>query len=288
MTGYGYGEAREAGFVISAEMRSLNHRFLDIDIRLPKDFSLYEQGIKEIVSKRLARGRITVTLTARGDYTTGVNMTLDKELATRYIGVVKELKNTFGLKGEIDVQQLLALPDIISFDAPEGPDKRVWAVVKQCVDTALDNLCEMRQREGEEIGKDLLGRLKAAGELVAQIQKHAAENAKEIYKKLKERVEALAGSDILGDGRMEMEVAMLAEKADVTEECIRFKSHNQLFFELLTNGNSEGRRLNFLLQEMHREANTIGAKANDAQIAQWVVNIKEEVEKLREQVQNIE
>jgi len=288
MTGFGRGEVREDSFVISAELRSLNHRFLDIDLRLPKDFSVYEYDIRQLISTRLTRGRVSLTLTVKGDYTPAARLNLDKPLASRYLGLVKELREEFGLSGAVDVQQLLTLPDIISFEASDNHDGNVGAAVIKCVNLSLDELHEMRLREGKELEKDLFTRLQQTGELIVHIQESTKQNAKAYYAKLKERISALLESNVLDDERLETEVAMLAEKADVTEECIRFQSHNKLFAELLANGSSEGRRLNFLLQEMNREANTIGAKANDAQIAHWVVNIKEEVEKLREQVQNIE
>jgi len=164
----------------------------------------------------------------------------------------------------------------------------VLALIDTAVEAAIADLETMRAREGQEIEKDLKFRVKKVDKLVRKIERRARTTSGELLQKLRERVAVLAESESLDDGRLEKEVAILAEKADVTEECIRFKSHNTLFLELIDRPNSEGRKLNFLLQEMHREANTIGAKANDADISHLVVEIKEEVEKLREQVQNIE
>jgi len=288
MTGFGRGEVREDSFAISAEVRSLNHRFLDIDLRLPKELSIYEYDVRQLISNRLARGRVSLTVTVKGEYTQSARLNVDKPLAARYIGLVRELREEFGLSGEVDIQQLLALPDMVSFEASDSPDEKVSSALKKCVELSLDELLQMRLREGKELKKDLLARVRRTGELLELVQGNSEQNARENFAKLKERIAVLVDSDVLGEERLQMEVAMLAEKADVTEECTRFQSHNKLFTELLANGSSEGRRLNFLLQEMHREANTIGAKANDAQIAHWVVDIKEEVEKLREQVQNIE
>ena len=153
---------------------------------------------------------------------------------------------------------------------------------------AIVDLKDMRLKEGLEINNDLESRVAAIEDKIVTIENSSKEKSKEEFEKLKKRVEELASSEIINEGRLEMEVALIAEKVDTTEECIRFKSHNKLFPELLKNGKSEGRKLNFLVQEMHREANTIGSKANDASIAHFVVGIKEEVEKLREQIQNIE
>ncbi len=288
MTGFGRAEARQNGFLVTTEVRSLNHRFLDIDLRLPKELGVFERQIKDLVSSRLARGRVNVTVTVQGGDVPVGGITVDRVLASKYVQLAEDLRQEFGLKGALDVQQLLGFPDIICFEAPRSLDEEIWKTARESIEAALDELGDMRVREGGEIGEDLKSRLDNITGLVDLIERHAGGNAKEAYDKLKKKVESIADSEIVNAGRLEMEVAVLADKADVTEECIRFKSHNKLFSELLDNENSEGRRLNFLLQEMHREANTIGAKANDSQISHWIVDIKEDIEKLREQIQNIE
>ncbi|MFQ5650356.1 MAG: YicC/YloC family endoribonuclease [bacterium] len=288
MTGFGRGEARHNGFVVLVEIRSLNHRFLDIEVRLPKSLNSCEVEIKELIGSQLSRGRVNATITVKGEQAPAASLTLDKPLATIYMKLLQELRQEFDLDGPIELQQLLSFPDIIAAGNSNELDEDVMGLVKSVVQTAITDLKEMRLREGQEIEKDLHDRIQGIQRLLKHIEARTKETSKAVFQKLRERVEALTDLEVLDEGRLELEVAVLAEKADVTEECIRFKSHATLFLELLEKTSSEGRKLNFLLQEMHREANTIGAKANDAQIAHWVVEIKEEVEKLREQVQNIE
>lgn len=288
MTGFGRGEMKENGLVLSAEIRSLNHRFLDVEVRMPKNLAGFEREIKELISSQLSRGRVNATISIKGEQAPAANLAVDKTLAATYIKLLNELKNELNLEGSIKLEQLLALPDIITFENPNQIDESILDAVKQVVKLALHDLKGMQQREGEEIEKDLVARINRIDSVVKSIEKHSQSKSQQVFEKLKEKVNSFVDSEFIEAGRLEMEVALLVEKMDVTEECIRFKSHNTVFLELLTNGASEGRKLNFLLQEMHREANTIGAKANDAQIAHWVVEIKEEVEKLREQIQNIE
>jgi len=288
MTGFGRGEVRENGFLVSVEMRSLNHRFLDVELRLPRNLSGMEREIKELIGKNILRGRVNATLSIKGEQSPSQNLVIDKSLAGTYIKLLEDLKQEFNLNGNIELNQLLNFPDIISVDTSNEADDTLGEIVKNAFIIAIEDLKEMRAREGVEIKKDLETRIGIINKLIASIEKNNEESIKNIYSKLKEKVVALTETEVVSEGRLEMEVAFLAEKADVTEECTRFKSHNTLFLELLNRGNSEGRKLNFLLQEMHREANTIGAKTNDADVSHWVVEIKEEVEKLREQIQNIE
>ena len=182
----------------------------------------------------------------------------------------------------------MSFPDIITVENSKQIEDDIWQPLKRTLEKAIEDVKEMRRKEGFEIKNDLIARVESINTIVKNIEKASKNKSKEDYLKLKERIQTIAKTDVIDEGRLEMEVALLAEKLDVTEECIRFKSHNTLFLDLLENGESEGRKLNFLLQEMHREANTIGAKSNHAQISHWVVEIKEEVEKLREQIQNIE
>lgn len=288
MTGFGRGEVRENGFLVSVEMRSLNHRFLDVELRLPRNLNAMEREIKELISKSVPRGRVNATLSIKGEVTPTTNLTIDKGLASTYMKLLEDLKQQFKLNGDIELTQLLSFPDIISFENSEEMDDNLGEIVRNAFSLAIEDLKSMRVREGLEIRKDLEARIKKINKLIKAIAKGNEESIKDTYTKLKEKVTALTETEIINEGRLEMEIAFLAEKADVTEECTRFQSHNTLFLELLDKANSEGRKLNFLLQEMHREANTIGAKTNNAEVSHWVVEIKEEVEKLREQIQNIE
>ena len=288
MTGFGRGEAREESVLVSAEIRSLNHRFLDIDVRLPRNMAGCEMDVRELIGKSLSRGRVSATVSVKGEQLSDSHTTVDLALAAKYVQLLSELKSEFGLGGEIEIAHLLGFSDIFAVDDSDGGKEILRGLVKTAVKAALDDLRSLREREGKEIEKDLRSRVLRLNDVILDIEKHVQGATATIYARLLEKVNALMGASVTDTVRLEMEVAILAEKSDVTEECIRFKSHNTLFLELLVSDGTEGRKLNFLLQEMHREANTIGAKANDAQIAHWVVDIKEEVEKLREQIQNIE
>lgn len=288
MTGFGRSEVKKNGNTISVEIRSLNHRFLDVDVRVPKDLGIYEQEIKDLVGSELRRGRISVAITVKGEDLSGPSPTLDKARIANYLELLRELQQELQLDGGIKLEQILSLPDVITYDIETEVDEGIWETVQDAVEQALQDLKKMRLREGEEIKKDLVERIRSMDEVVEKVEAHTSGRAEELMQKMQTRITEMVQNQDLDEGRLEMEVAILAEKMDVTEECTRFRSHNTLFLELLENGVSEGRKLNFLLQEMHREANTIGAKANDAQIAHWVVDFKDEIEKLREQVQNIE
>ena len=288
MTGFGRSESYEDGLEILVEVRSLNHRFLDIEIRTPKNIQVFEHEIKELIRSRVSRGRVNATITVKGAQKAGIGLAVDKQLAGVYLGLLNELKAGLGLEDPVRLEQLLGFPDIITAEATEEVASDIWNPIKATLELALEDLQKMRIREGVEIERDLSYRVRKVTGRIEQIEERTAKKSKEEFARLRDRVQEIASADVLDDQRVEMEVALLAEKMDVTEECIRFKSHNTVFLEFLGSEASEGRKLNFLLQEMHREANTIGAKASDAQISHWVVEIKEEVEKLREQIQNIE
>ncbi len=288
MTGFGRGEVRNNGLSVLVEVRSLNHRFLDVDIRIPKNMTCMEVELKELISKRLSRGRVNLTVNIKGEHTAAASMKIDTGLAVKYIEALKNLKSELGLEGTIQLDRILALPDIVSFENSEDLEKKLQNAVKNAATAAIEELIKMRNREGVEIKKDLIRRIHTLNDTIVCIEKRSVEKSSETYQQLLEKVHELVHSSTIDEQRIETEVALLAEKMDVTEECIRFKSHNTIFLELLEDDESQGRRMNFLLQEMHREVNTIGAKAADSQVAHWVVAIKEDVEKLREQIQNIE
>ncbi len=288
MTGFGRSELKQNGLEVQVEIRSLNHRFLEVEIRAPKHVLAFEQEIKDLVRSHLSRGRVNVTIAAKGEEEPTTGLAVDKALAATYIRLLRELQSELKLEGGIKLEQLLTLPDIITYESTRPTESNIWAPLKQAIEMALQDLKNMRLKEGEEIKKDLQARVMGIDAIIKNIEEHSKNKSVEAFERLKERISSLLKMEGLDSGRLEMEVALMADKLDVTEECTRFKSHNALFLDYLENGKSEGRKLNFLLQEMHREANTIGAKANDAAIAHYVVEIKEEVEKLREQVQNIE
>jgi len=288
MTGYGRGEVHENGLEVAAEIRTLNHRFLDISLRLPKSLQVYEQDLKEMVRRWLTRGRVNLTVTLKSPDIRDSGLTVDLALARTYVALLEDLRRNLGIDGTVKLEHLLNFPDIFTFSETAEVSDRVWEAVQAAVEKALADLKEMRLREGKEIENDLRHRVQILQEKIQAIESRSPLKVREEMDKLRQKVRELVGNERVEESRLEMEIALLADRVDVTEECTRFRSHNTLFLEALDRPESAGRKLNFLLQEMNREANTIGAKASDAEIAHLVVEIKEEVERLREQVQNIE
>lgn len=288
MTGFGRGQYSLDGFDAVVEVRSLNHRFLDIVMRLPRGLNAYEQAVKDIVRNKVSRGRINVAMTLKTATENELGVRVDEEVARRYKHLLENLMKTLGLSGTITLDHLLHFSDILAIDEESALPEQAWTCVETALQQAMDDLNAMRFREGREIAQDLRPRVNGLQEKIENIKVHSAMRGKAEFDRLYKRLRAMVDTKELDATRLELEVALLADRVDITEECTRFQSHNTLFLEAIDEQEPAGRKLNFLLQEMNREANTIGAKANDAQIAHWVVSIKEEVEKLREQIQNLE
>jgi uncharacterized protein (TIGR00255 family) len=288
MTGFGRGQYSLDGFDASVEVRSLNHRFLDVVLRLPRGLSTYEQAVKDMVRNKVSRGRINVVITLKTANENELGLRVDEETARRYKHVLENLIKTLGLSGTVTLDHLLHFSDILAIDEESALPEQAWTCVETALAQAMDDLNAMRLREGKEIARDLRPRINGLQEKIESIKTHSAARGKAEFEKLYKRLRAMVDTKELDANRLELEVALLADRVDITEECTRFQSHNTLFLEAIAEQEPTGRKLNFLLQEMNREANTIGAKANDAQVAHWVVGIKEEVEKLREQIQNLE
>jgi uncharacterized protein (TIGR00255 family) len=288
MTGYGRGEVHEDGLEVVVEIRTLNHRFLDISLRVPKSLQVYEQDLKEMIRRWLTRGRVNITVLLKSADLPDTGLTVDLGLARTYVALLENLRQNLGIDGAVKLEHLLNFPEIFTYSETAELSETVWEAVQTAVEKALSDLKEMRLREGKEIEKDLRRRIEILQEKIQAIEQRSPIKVGEEMEKLRQRVRELVRGERVEESRLEMEIALLADRVDVTEECIRFRSHNTLFLEALEQPESAGRKLNFILQEMNREANTIGAKASDAEIAHLVVEIKEEVERLREQVQNIE
>ncbi|MDZ7360703.1 MAG: YicC family protein [candidate division KSB1 bacterium] len=288
MTGFGRGQYSLDGYEAVVEVRSLNHRFLDVAIRLPRGLGAYEQAVKDFVRTKVNRGRINVAVTLKSESDSEFGLNVDEETARRYKHLLETLIKKLDLPGPVTLEHLLHFSDILTIAEENALPEQAWTCVEKALSLAMDEMNAMRLREGQEIANDLRVRLNGLQEKIERIKTHAASRSKDEFDKLYKRLVAMVDTKELDRTRLELEVALLADRVDITEECTRFQSHNTLFLEALGDSEPAGRKLNFLLQEMNREANTIGAKANDAQTAHWVVGIKEEVEKLREQIQNIE
>ncbi len=288
MTGFGQANARNDLVEVTAEIKSVNNRFMESTVKLPRSLSGYENDVKDIISKRVHRGRVMVWITIEHGSENLSSPILNKSLARSYIQLGHELKKELSIKGDLDLFQILNMPDVIAFQEKKEEIHPVWDCTQKALNNALDKLIDMRRSEGRELEKDLRHRIANIQKRITQIKAAARNAPEEEYDKLEQRIQSLLNGKELDKERLEMEVALIADKIDITEECVRFGSHNRLFLKAIEAKQPEGRKLNFLLQEMHREANTIGAKTNSAQIAHLVIEIKENIEQLREQVQNIE
>lgn len=289
MTGYGRGEVAQERIIAVAEVRSVNSRFLEVMSRLPRTMSLRENDVKEIVRKKLSRGKVNVVLNITHENNNDAPLKINKAAAKTYYRLLTDLKKSVKLQEKITLDHLLKFPEVLGIDEFERGDDSEWALMQKALGIALDEAALMRQREGKELMTDLMARIEIIDTVIDKVDILVRENIPQMRIRLEERLKELVSDQSVIDAkRLEMEIALYADRLDVTEECVRFRSHNKFFLKALQHEDGAGRKLNFLIQEMNREANTIGSKANSAEIAHLVVGIKEELEKIREQLQNIE
>ncbi len=288
MTGYGRGVHRIDEIEVTCEIRSVNNRFLDIVLKIPRSLAEREQKVREKVSAEIKRGRVNVWMSVTGDADKYTNLSVNEGLLQAYLRIARQIEKESGVENTLDVKSILSLPDIIVADNEQIADETTWQCAAVALDTALAEISDMRSREGSVLLQDFEERIRALDHLIKSVQKHAENRPAETLEKLRSRLSRITGYENMDEGRLELELALIVDRMDVTEECVRFFSHNEIFRDMLASKESQGRKLNFLLQEMNREANTIGSKAYSAEISHLVVKMKEEIEKIREQVQNIE
>jgi len=288
MTGYGKADFRDNTRAIGIEVSSVNNRYLEFLVRLPRELSPIEPLVKEAVGESIHRGKVTICIHYE-DFGSGIQkVVLNKVLAEDIINQLKDLKKRFKLSGDIEVSHLLAFPDIFMISKDGKLPEAVWPHIKKALDRALKELISMRRKEGANLKKDLSARLKILATQITEIEALTVKNKAQYKKKLTGRITDIIDKKQIDNARLEEEIAYIVDRSDVTEESVRFKSHLRQFQGALKMKEPVGKRLNFLLQELNREANTIGSKASDSGVAAIVVSLKEEIEKMREQVQNIE
>ncbi len=289
MTGFGRGENLQDGKEFTVEIKTVNHRYSDVSIRMPRQIGFLEERVRELVSKAISRGKADVYITYQNHSDDLKQVTLDEALAKTYISAVEALRDKYDLKDDISVSLISRYPDVLKVDQAKEDEDLLWSILKVSVDMALDALVTMREIEGEALKKVLLERADCIADVVAEIAKRAPDVPKEYKLKLTARIKELLDQHAIDENRLEMEVALFADKCSVDEELVRLKSHIRQLKEALTIVDQPvGRKLDFLVQEMNREINTIGSKANDLSITKDVVDVKSEIEKIREQIQNIE
>jgi len=295
MTGFGRGEAQSqtpTGGVttVTVEVRSINSRFIEISVRLPRSMNERELEVREFVRKSLERGKVSVNVAVTRVGTEIIPLAINEPVAKAYYHLLDRLRTVAGVTAEVQLKDLMSFSEIFTTDnATNEVSAEEWRLTHEALSQAFEALNAMRQQEGGELERDLKERVIAIEKTVDTIEQLSATVAQEEFGKLKERVIELVGDiDIVNRERLEMEVALLAERLDITEEIVRFRSHIKFFLEAVGANEPAGRKLNFILQEMNREVNTMGSKTNVAQVAHHVVFIKQELERIREQVQNIE
>lgn len=288
MTGFGRAAGLFQDRPLTVEMRSVNNRYREVLVRLPRQYSSLEDEVKKVVGRRISRGRVEVWIQVNEASDRLKNLKLDLELARTLYGILANLKEELGLDCQVSLSDLLEFREIIRYEEEETDLESFLDGLRPVLVDALDNLVEMRQTEGQAISEDLTGRLDAISGWVDEIESRRTVATEETAARLEARVKALTGDLELDHGRLLQEVAYLADRSDITEEVVRLRSHLDQLGALVQRGGVVGRRLDFLLQEINREVNTIGAKSGDVSVTNLVVETKAELEKIREQVQNVE
>jgi uncharacterized protein (TIGR00255 family) len=290
MTGFGRAAFELGGRTYEVEIRTVNHRHLDTKLRLPRAMAEQEGALKALVAERLHRGKVDVNVSAPGGGTTPGELQIDETLASRYVGAARELAAKHELSGALDVSTLLSMPGVTRFVEPELEPERVAASLAEGVGAALTSLQEMRRSEGKALEAELNSRLSTVEGLVSTLAARSSEVVQAAKDRLRKRTEQIRQeTGLLDEARLHQEIVIAADRLDITEEIVRLRSHVDQFRTIIAvEGQPVGRRLDFLLQEMGREANTVGSKANDAPLAHDVVEMKTELERIREQVQNVE
>ncbi|MBQ9272503.1 MAG: YicC family protein [Mogibacterium sp.] len=293
MTGFGRGEFTDEAGKVTAEIRAVNHRYLDIYVKMPRKYAFAEESVKAAIKEKLHRGKVEVSITVDNTGRSDNDVRLDKELAAKYYNALTELSETFEV-GEImgpSLGLLAKMPDVITTAAAEEDEEEVSKRLLAATAKAVDDICSMRETEGAKLAADLSSRANIVSDIRALIEERAPQIEKEYAAKFKARVEELLdGVYEVPEERIALEAAIFADKANITEELVRLESHVSQLRSFLKSDGSEaiGKKIDFLIQEMNREANTIGSKSNDKEITSMMLDLKAEIEKIREQVQNIE
>ncbi len=288
MTGYGSSDLEHDGQRLFAEIRSVNHRFCEVSLRGPKLVCLFEDQIRQLIQERFSRGKFNISVTWTGAGETGEDLVLNETVADRYVKLLRSLGERYGIDGGMDLKTLAALPDVFTWEHRTLSDEDTWSLIKDVVSRACDNMNSMKAREGEALARDLEKRLAMVREQLDVVVERAPLRPAEARDKLMTRIQALLGDVEVDSVRIAQEVAFMVDRLDCTEECVRLAAHLDQFKSLIEGQELAGRKLNFLLQEMNREVNTIGSKANDVSTQRAVIVMKEEIERVREQVQNVE
>lgn len=288
MTGFGKGCTMGGIGTITVEIRSLNHRYFDMVVRLPNHLSVFEDRVRDYVKKKIRRGRINLTAAWEGKLKAKSPFILDFDLAKRYHRQLEKLRKSLRVKEDLGLSQIMAMPEVISYEQKKESLRLLWPHLKKATDQALSKLVEMREAEGKRLMHDLLRRQKSVRFCLQRIEEQLPKVITRYRKNLLQKVRALSGIKKLDRDRIAEEVALFVRNSDVSEELTRIKSHLKGFRQALHSQKEAGKELDFIAQELFRESNTIGAKASDFRISRYVIKMKTQIEKMREQLQNVE
>lgn len=288
MTGYGRAKEVRDGKTITVELRAVNHRYLDCTVKAPRQYGFLDDAVKKAATARIARGKVEIYVGVEVEEGGDVAVTVNHQLAKRYLDALHDLSETYGLRDDVTVMSLAKLPDVLGSERIEQDAEAMTREVLAVFQQACDGFDQMREREGEKLAEDVRNRCAAIERMVGEVETRSPGRVKEYREKLLARMQEVLADTSIDETRILTEAAIYADKTAVDEETVRLRSHLHQMDGMLKETQPIGRKLDFLVQEMNREANTIGSKANDVTLARIVVDIKSEIEKIREQIQNIE
>ncbi len=288
MTGFGRSEIVKGNRKISVEIKSVNHRYLEAGIKMPKKLNVFESRMRDLLKKYATRGKIDIFINYEDDSESQVNLKFNQNIADEYMAIFNNMSEKYNLKNDMTVGGLARFPEVITMDEVQEDEEELWHFIEEAMKAALEQFVNTRILEGENLKKNLLGKLDHMEELVAFVEKRSPEIMKEYRSKLESKVKELLGDTTIDESRIATEVIIYADKICVDEETVRLRSHIEHARKCLNEDGGIGRKMDFIAQEMNREANTTLSKANDIEISNAAIDLKTEIEKVREQIQNIE
>ena len=288
MTGFGRSEIATKFGLFTAELRTLNHKFLEITFKLPNSLSVFDEKVKKLIKNRVRRGKIYLNLIHETTRTSEAGITIDGNLAENYVRKLKKLKRKLKVQGDIKLSDIISFPGVIGYKLGQKDVTAMWPSLKKVIEKALDKLLKERGKEGRFLFKDLIRRIGKIKKTVSHIKRSARSNINTYRKRLRDRIKELSAGCPVDKGRIEMEVAIFAKNSDITEELTRLDNHIDNFTGTIRKDGALGKKLDFIAQELHREINTIGSKSSGFNVSKGVIEAKTEIEKIREQLKNIE
>lgn len=289
MTGFGRGEYKDDNYYFLVECKTINHKYADINIRMPRKILFLEEKVRNSVKNYIRRGRADIYIKFEVIGNEDISLKLDEDLAAQYVDILKRIKDKFDLSDDISVMSVAKFPDVVSTEEKEEDEDIIWSKLNEAIEESFTRLKEMRTEEGNKLAEDIVMRCDYLSKYIEEIEGFSDRVVEDYREKLNTRISDLVEDpSVIDESRLAQEVAIYADKSSITEEIVRFKSHIDQLKKTVIKNESIGRKIDFLIQEMNRETNTIGSKSSDLNITNLVVEVKSELEKIREQIQNIE